>query len=96
MPEPPKEKPCKLDEMPAPAKLVVVQDSDGTRKVMLLWADRFHPVDKDDVAWGLPVGARILRTADGFEASQLDRPELPPIVGDTARDLIGKFREYIA
>lgn len=95
-PAAPLEPPCRMDEFPAPAKLVVVMEQGGEKKVMLLWADRFHPVGKDDLAWKLPVGAKIQRLPETFVAVQLDRPELEPMYGTSARDLILAFPTYIA
>lgn len=89
-------KPCELEDEAVGAKLVVLSNSEGV-KCPTITANRGQwTVLHGDLAFTLPVGAKIRKVAEGkFEAIQLNhqRPQAPLICA-TAREAMERFVPY--
>lgn len=87
--------PCALDGAPMNSKIVVIREEKGKRPVFLTPAGELS-IANDDVAWGLPVGAKIQKDADGrFVARQLDHDRgTEALICGTAREAIARFHQH--
>lgn len=87
------ERPCALDDAPAGSKLVVLDSSDGTKVPTLNTPSGEAPMALNDVAYTLPVGAKVRKVMQGrIEATQLNHNVvIPPLVTLTAREAIAQF-----
>jgi len=88
-------RPCALDDALLNAKVVMVQGDEG-KVPILVTRDGETMLQRGDIAWVLPVGAKVQRTgAQEFTGTQLS-PALdrPPLVGVTARGVIERFVAY--
>lgn len=87
--------PCALDGAPINSKVVVVL-ADGKRKPILMGPRGESVLAINDVAWTLPVGAKISKDGESkFTARQLDHNrDMKPLVCPTARDAISQFHHH--
>lgn len=90
-------RPCALDDAPVGSKVVVNRTVEGDKIVRLTTPQNDGmELPKQDIAYSLPIGAKIRRTMPTvFEATQLDPSVvMKPLLGVTARGVIGAFREH--
>lgn len=89
-------RPCALEHAPVGSKVVVSRTTEGVKQVRLLTPEEEMVLPLDDVAYGLPVGAKVRRKMPTvFEGTQLD-PEVwyAPLVASSARGCIADFRAH--
>jgi hypothetical protein len=87
-------RPCSLEDAQVVSKLVVSRDPEKGKVARLITPDETIELPKDDVAYTLPVYAKIRRKMPSlFEASQLNADHRT-MVASTAREAIEKFREH--
>lgn len=89
-------RPCALDDAPVGSKVVML-DSTVVQKVpVLLTPHGERPMALNDLAFTLPIGAKVRKVVAGrFEAQQLnDGSGKAPLVTLTAREAMEQFVTY--
>lgn len=90
----PPARPCALEDAPIGSKLVVSRDAEKGKVARLITPTESIELPREDVAYTLPVGAKIRRKmASVFEASQLNA-DYRTMTTATARAAVEQFREY--
>lgn len=87
--------PCALEGAPIGAKCVVSRTEDG-KAVRLLDSTGVVTLDKADVFYTLPAGAKVRKVApDAFEVYRLGVQEAPLFVVHSAREAVRRFLEVV-
>ncbi len=87
-------RPCSLEDAPVGSKLVVSRDPEKGKVARLITPKETLELPKDDLAYTLPVNAKIRRKMPAlFEASQLNA-DYRTLVVSSAREAIEKYREH--
>lgn len=87
--------PCALDSAPIGAKCVVSRTEEG-KAVRLLDSTGVVTLDKADVFYTLPAGAKVRKVApDAFEVYRLGVQEAPLFVVHSAREAVRRFLEVV-
>lgn len=89
-------RPCSLDDAPVGSKIVVSKDTDSVKRVNMTTPNDVILLPSDDVAYTLPVGAKIRRTMPSiFHATELNPSAFYPVlVTSTARDAVERYRDH--
>lgn len=97
LPLPPRAgRPSALDDAPVGSKIVVSKDTDSVKRVNLTMPNGVLLLPSDDIAYTLPVGAKIRRVMPSvFQATELDPVAFYPVlVAGSARDAVERYREH--
>lgn len=87
--------PCALDGAMVGAKCVVSRTDEG-KAVRLISPDGVVTVDKDDIFYTLPAGAKVRKAAEGrFETFRLGVQEGPIFVAASAREAVRRYLEVV-
>ncbi len=94
--EPPPLPPCALDGETVNSKVVVIRNTDGKRRPILMTPRGESVLSQNDVAWSLPENAKVSKEAENrFVAVQLDHNRsVPALVCSTAREAIALFHSH--
>lgn len=88
-------RPCALEHAPVGSKVVASRTTEGVKQVRLITPDDEMLLPLDDVAYGLPIGAKVRRKAPTiFEGMQLDFGPQTPFVASSARAVLTGFRAH--
>lgn len=87
--------PCALEDAPIGAKCVVSRTDEG-KAVRLLDSTGTVTLDKADIFYTLPAGAKVRKAApDRFEAYRLGVQDAPLFVAASAREAVRRFLEVV-
>lgn len=89
-------RPCALEDAPLGSKVVVSRDPEGTKHANLTTPNAVIPLPSDDLAFSLPVGAKIRKVMPSvFEATELNPPvEYPKLIASSARAAMDQYRDH--
>jgi hypothetical protein len=89
-------RPCSLEDAPVGSKVVVSRNHENEKQVNLTTPTEVILLPKSDLAYTLPVGAKIRRKMPSvFEGILLNPSDLfLPLVAGTARDAVEQFRPH--
>lgn len=87
--------PCALEGAVVGAKCVVSRTDEG-KAVRLLTPDGVMTLDRDDIFYTLPAGAKVRKAAeDSYEVFRLGVAEGPIFVAASAREAVRRFLEVV-
>lgn len=89
-------RPCALDDAPVGSKIVVSKDTEGVKCVNLTTPSGPMRLPTTDLAYTLPVGAKIRRVMPSvFQATELNPAVVyPPMTTSTGREAIDAYRDH--